>query len=120
MIQPPLGAFRRTRRAVRGGAYGAASPVATGVSGAFVDLDLAAGACEAGPAGTGVAALASVATSGSIHAGLVVGAVVEVWTDTAAHVDEAAAGHPSLALIWPWRQLLSLCHTFCPLSYSLH
>lgn len=69
------------------GTYGAASSVAAGVSSAFVDLDLTAGPSEAGPAGTGVAALTSVATSGSIHAGLVVSAVVEVWKDTAAHVD---------------------------------
>ena len=67
--------------------YSAAPPVAAGVPGAFVDLDLTAGPSEAGPAGTGVAALASVATSGSIHAGFVVGAVVEIWRDTAAHVD---------------------------------
>lgn len=70
-----------------GGAHSAASSVATGVSGTFVDLGLAAGPCEARPTGTGVAALASVATSGSIHAGLVVSAVVEVWRGTAAHVD---------------------------------
>lgn len=57
---------------------GAASSVATGVSSTFVDLNLTAGPSEARPAGTGVAALASVATSGSIHAGLVVSAVVEI------------------------------------------
>lgn len=67
--------------------YGAASSVAAGVSGAFVDLGLAAGPSESRPAGTGVAALAGVATSGPIHAGLVVSAVVEIWRDTAAHVD---------------------------------
>lgn len=67
--------------------YGAASSIAAGVSSAFADLDLTAGPCEAGPAGTGVAALAGVATSGSIHAGLVVSAVVQVWKDTTAHVD---------------------------------
>lgn len=64
------------------GTHGAASSIAAGVSSAFVDLDLTAGPREAGPAGTGVAALASVATSGSIHAGLVVGAVVEICEDT--------------------------------------
>lgn len=69
-------------------AYRAASSVAAGVSSAFIDLDLTAGPSEAGPAGTGVATLAGVATSGSIHAGLVVGAVVEIWRDTAAHVDK--------------------------------
>lgn len=67
--------------------YGAASSVVTGVSSAFADLDLTAGPCVAGPAGTGVAALAGVATSGPIHAGLVVSAVVQVWKDTTAHVD---------------------------------
>lgn len=67
--------------------YCAASSIATGVSSTFVDLDLTAGPSEAGPAGTGVAALTSVATSGAIHAGLVVSAVVEIWKDTAAHVD---------------------------------
>lgn len=67
--------------------YGAASSVAAGVSSTSVDLDLTAGPSEARPAGTGVAALTRVATSGSIHARLVVGAVVEVWGDTAAHVD---------------------------------
>lgn len=61
-----------------GDAYSAASSIATGVFGTFVDLGLAAGPCEARPAGTGVTALASVATSGSIHAGFVVSAVVEV------------------------------------------
>lgn len=69
-------------------AYRAASSVAAGVSSAFIDLDLTAGPSEAGPAGTGVATLTGVATSGSIHAGLVVGAVVEIWRDTAAHVDK--------------------------------
>lgn len=58
--------------------YRAAPSVATGVSSAFVDLDLTAGPSEARLAGTGVAALPGVATSGSIHAGLVVGAVVEI------------------------------------------
>lgn len=72
---------------VRPNTHRTASSVATGVSSAFVDLDLTAGPSEAGPAGTGVAALTSVATSGSIHAGLVVSAVVEIWKDTAAHVD---------------------------------
>lgn len=72
----------KTRRS-----YRAASSVATGVSSTFVDLDLTAGASEPRPAGTGVAALTRVATSGSIHAGLVVSAVVEIWKDTAAHVD---------------------------------
>lgn len=67
--------------------YSAASSVATGVSSTFIDLDLTAGPSEARLAGTGVAALTSVATSGSIHTGLVVSAVVEIWKDTAAHVD---------------------------------
>lgn len=74
-------------------AYRAASAVAAGVPSAFVDLDLTAGPSEAGPAGTGVAALARVATSGSIHARLVVGAVVEIWTDTTAHVDKPQANN---------------------------
>lgn len=69
-------------------AYRATSSVAAGVSSAFIDLDLTAGPSEARPAGTGVATLTGVATSGSIHAGLVVGAVVEIWRDTAAHVDK--------------------------------
>ena len=62
--------------------YGTASSVATGVSGTFVDLHLTAGPSEARSAGTGVASLTRVATSGSIHAGPVVGAVVEIWRDT--------------------------------------
>lgn len=74
-------------------AYRAASAVAAGVPSAFVDLGLTAGPSEAGPAGTGVAALARVATSGSIHARLVVGAVVEIWTDTTAHVDKPQANN---------------------------
>lgn len=69
------------------GTHGATSSVAAGVSSTFIDLDLTAGPSEARPAGTGVAALTGVATSGSIHAGLVVSAVVEIWKDTAAHVD---------------------------------
>lgn len=74
-------------------AYRAASSVAAGVPSAFVDLDLTAGPSEAGPARTGVAALARVATSGSIHARFVVGAVVEIWTDTTAHVDKPQANN---------------------------
>lgn len=73
--------------------YSAAPSVATGVSSAFVDLDLTAGPSEAGLAGTGVAALTSVATSGSIHAGLVVSAVVEIWKDTANTCGLATAQH---------------------------
>lgn len=61
--------------------YRAAAPVATGVPGAFVDMHFTAGPGEAGPAGTGVAALAGVATSSSVHAGLVVSAVVEIWRE---------------------------------------
>lgn len=61
--------------------YSAAPSVAARISGTFVDLDLAAGACESRAAGTGVAALAGVATSGSIQAGLVMCAVVQIWRE---------------------------------------
>lgn len=67
--------------------YSAASPIPAGVSITFVDLDLTAGPSKAGLAGTGVAALASVAASGSIHAWLVMSAVVKIWKGTAEHVD---------------------------------
>lgn len=73
--------------------YRAASSIAAGVPSAFIDLGLTAGSSEARPAGTGVAALARVATSGSIHARLVVGAVVEIWMDTTAHVDKPQANN---------------------------
>lgn len=66
--------------------HSAASSIAAGVSSTFVDPNLTAGPSEARPAGTGVAALASVATSGSIHAGLVVSAVVEIWKKTQQHM----------------------------------
>lgn len=123
MVTKPSGGSleQRGEGGRRGGAYGAASPVATGTPGAFVDLDLAAGAREAGPAGAGVAALARVAASGSVQAGLVVGAVVEVWTDTAAHVGDvlhssssstSAAAPSSRLLIRPGGQLLP--QTFRP------
>lgn len=78
VIQLMLEAFKSRGPGGLEDAYSAASSIATGVSCTFVDLGLAAGPCEARPAGTGVTALASVATSGSIHAGLVVSAVVEV------------------------------------------
>lgn len=56
----------------------AASPIPAGVVGTFVDLNPTAGPREAGFTGAGVATLASIGTSGSIHAGLVVCAVVEI------------------------------------------
>lgn len=56
--------------------YSAASSVAAGIPGTFVDLDLTTGASESRAAGTGVAALTRVATSGSIQTGLVMCAVV--------------------------------------------
>lgn len=58
--------------------YSAASPIPAGVVGTFVDLNPTAGPREAGFTGAGVATLASIGTSGSIHAGLVVCAVVEI------------------------------------------
>lgn len=88
----PLFSFQDVLRS-KNNTYSAAPSVATGVSSAFVDLDLTAGPSEAGLAGTGVAALTSVATSGSIHAGLVVSAVVEIWKDTANTCGLATAQH---------------------------
>lgn len=88
----PLFSFQDVLRS-KNNTYSAAPSVATGVSSAFVDLDLTAGPSEARLAGTGVAALTSVATSGSIHAGLVVSAVVEIWKDTANTCGLATAQH---------------------------
>lgn len=59
--------------------HSAAASVATGVSRAFVDLDLTAGARVPRQAGASVAALASVGTGGSIKTGLMVCAVVQIW-----------------------------------------
>lgn len=73
--------------------HSAASSIAAGVSSTFVDPNLTAGPSEARPAGTGVAALASVATSGSIHAGLVVSAVVEIWKKHSSTCGLARAQH---------------------------
>lgn len=56
----------------------AASSVLAGVAVALVGLQLAVGAPIAGPAGAGVAALPRVGASGSIGAGLVISAVVQV------------------------------------------
>lgn len=61
--------------------YFAAATVLAGVAVAFVDLNLAVFAGEAGPAGAGVAALTGVGARGSVLAGLVVGAVVQVWRE---------------------------------------
>lgn len=61
--------------------YSAAPSVAAWIPSTFVDLDLAAGASESRAAGTGVAALTSVATSGSIQTGLVMRAVVQIWRE---------------------------------------
>lgn len=58
--------------------YSAASSIAAGVPCAFVDLDLTAGSSESWATGTGVAALTSVTTSGSIQAGLMMCAVVQI------------------------------------------
>lgn len=66
--------------------YRAASSVAAGVPCAFIDLDLAAGASESRATGTGVAALASIATSGSIQTGLVMCAVVQIWREGSTHM----------------------------------
>lgn len=59
--------------------HSAAAPVVTGVSRAFVDLDLAAGACVSRQTGASVASLASVGTRGSIKTRLMVCAVVQIW-----------------------------------------
>lgn len=59
--------------------YSATPSVAAWITGTFVDLDLTAGASESRAAGTGVAALSSVTTSGSIQTGLVMCAVVQIW-----------------------------------------
>lgn len=61
--------------------YSAAPSVAAWIPGTFVDFNLAAGASESWAAGTGVAALTSVATSGSIQTGLVMCAVVQIWRE---------------------------------------
>lgn len=58
--------------------HSAAASVATGVSRAFIDLDLTAGACVSGRTGASVAPLASVGTGGSIVTGLMVCAVVQI------------------------------------------
>lgn len=58
--------------------YSAASSVAAGIPSAFVDLNLTAGSSESWATGTGVAALAGVTTSGSIQAGLMMCAVVQI------------------------------------------
>lgn len=58
--------------------HSAASSIAAGVSCAFIDLDLTAGSRESWPTGTGVAALTGVTTSGSIQAGLMMCAVVQI------------------------------------------
>lgn len=70
------------RSSVRSGAltYFAAAAVLAGVAVALVGLDLTVLAGEAGPAGTGVAALARVGTRSIVLARLVVGAVVQVWS----------------------------------------
>ena len=56
----------------------AAASVLAGVAVALVGLQLTVGASVAGPAGAGVAALPCVGAGGTVGAGLVVGAVVEV------------------------------------------
>lgn len=66
---------------VRVKTYSATPSVAAGITGTFVDLDLTAGASESRAAGTGVTALSSVATSGSIQTGLVMCAVVQIWRE---------------------------------------
>lgn len=58
--------------------HSAAASVATGVSRAFVDLDLTAGACVSRQTGASVASLASVGTGGSIKTGLMVCTVVQI------------------------------------------
>lgn len=61
--------------------YLAAAAVPAGVAVALVGLDLTVLAGEPGPAGAGVAALAGVGARGVVLAWLVVGAVVQVWSD---------------------------------------
>lgn len=56
--------------------HSAAATVATGISRAFVDLDLTAGTCVSRQTGARVAALTSVGAGGSIQARLVVCAVI--------------------------------------------
>ena len=59
--------------------HSAAASVATGISRAFVDLGLTAGACVPRQTGASVAALAGVGAGGSIKTGLMVCAVVQIW-----------------------------------------
>lgn len=59
--------------------YSAAPSVSAGHVRALVDLDLAVVPREARLAGTGVAALPGVGARGSVHAGLVVSAVVQIY-----------------------------------------
>lgn len=59
--------------------HSAAASVVTGVSRAFVDLDLTAGACVSRHTGASVASLASVGTGGSIKTRLMVCTVVQIW-----------------------------------------
>lgn len=58
--------------------YRAASTILARVGVTFVDFNLTVGACIARSAGTSVAPLTSVGARGTILAGLVVGAVVQV------------------------------------------
>lgn len=58
--------------------YIAAASVLAGVAVALIRLQLTVGSAKAGPAGAGVAALASVCARGTVGTWLVVGAVVEV------------------------------------------
>lgn len=61
--------------------YFAAAAVLAGVAVALVGFDLAVFASEAGPAGAGVAALTGVGARGLVLTRLVVGAVVQVWSE---------------------------------------
>lgn len=58
--------------------HSAAASVTTGVSRAFIDLDLTAGTSVSRQAGASVASLASVGTGGSVKTRLMVCAVVKI------------------------------------------
>lgn len=75
--------------------YVAAASVFAGVAVALVSFQLAVGTAKAGPAGAGVAALASVCARGAIGTWLVVGAVVEVLV-----TEEAPPALLTVALPW--------------------
>lgn len=63
-------------------AYRASPPIPARLAVTLPDLQLAVHPCEPGLAGTGVASLSCVHAGGSIATGLVVGAVVQICSET--------------------------------------